>query len=210
VEAAVAVGRVVAVRVVFEPVLDAAHAARRNSALDAVVSLLSGQVVQEDVMDPTTGIRLLSKGVVLDRAGIEALTLVRLDALRLEDLDLEFRLWGLLDDYRAGMNQAALAAGEVASWHPAVTGRGSYLVSVDAANVGICELDSLLSLEARELDRLYQRHVAGGERPVMTSLQMARQCDGIAVESGWGDGSYPVYWGVDAYGAPVRLVVEFL
>ena len=32
----------------------------------------------------------------------------------------------------------------------------------------------------------------------------------IVVSSGYGDGSYPCYWGLDAQGKPVSLVVDFL
>lgn len=33
---------------------------------------------------------------------------------------------------------------------------------------------------------------------------------GVAAESGHGDGSYPVYWGVDETGEIVQLAVDFL
>jgi hypothetical protein len=29
------------------------------------------------------------------------------------------------------------------------------------------------------------------------------------VDSGWGDGGYPVYWGIDASGKPAVLLVDF-
>lgn len=33
---------------------------------------------------------------------------------------------------------------------------------------------------------------------------------GVATESGYGDGGYPVLWGVDDDGAVVQLVVDFM
>lgn len=41
-------------------------------------------------------------------------------------------------------------------------------------------------------------------------LSLARANDAVISDSGFGDGGYPVYWGVDGSDRLVVLVVEFM
>lgn len=47
------------------------------------------------------------------------------------------------------------------------------------------------------------------ERPAAAEFSLTGTNVGFACESGWGDGSYPVYWGLDAQGQTAQLVVDF-
>lgn len=55
----------------------------------------------------------------------------------------------------------------------------------------------------------FQRFSAA-ERLAAIEVPLGGADVGIAVDSGNGDGSYPVYWGVDAEGRVAQLVVGFM
>lgn len=55
----------------------------------------------------------------------------------------------------------------------------------------------------------FQRFSAA-ERPAAIEVPLGGADVGIAVDSGYGDGGYPVYWGVDAEGRVAQLVVGFM
>ncbi|HVY45567.1 MAG TPA: DUF4241 domain-containing protein [Minicystis sp.] len=71
---------------------------------------------------------------------------------------------------------------------------------------------AFVELEARDHERLYQTHVVEhDERPNAHVFSLREGAPDSAVSSsGYGDGSYPVYWGIGAEGELVELVVDFL
>jgi hypothetical protein len=103
----------------------------------------------------------------------------------------------------------------VAAWHPAVDSEGGHVIGVDAANVAICDAAAFAAMNARKREPLYAQVVDpdGSGRYEMrpaTFVALTGENDGVVVESGWGDGAYPAYFGVDASGAPAIFMVDFL
>lgn len=112
-----------------------------------------------------------------------------------------------------GENLAArvkLSDRPVASWHPAQTTQGSCVIDVDAGNAAIFDVAAILGVKARDKDRAFDSfaHRVQGSTSMMLSLSSPN--DAAIVESGDGDGGYPMYWGVDASGCPAILLIEFL
>lgn len=99
---------------------------------------------------------------------------------------------------------------KVAAWHPADMGDGGHGVGVDAGNVSIMDLAAIMTLNARDKDRAFDVYAGEEQRPCARMMSLVGTNDAVIADSGWGDGRYPVYWGVDANGKPVVLLVDFL
>lgn len=97
----------------------------------------------------------------------------------------------------------------VAKWHPADMGDGGHVVGVDAGNVAIMDVAAIMTLNARDKERAFELYAQADQRPNAQMLSLVGTNDTVVVDSGWGDGAYPVYWGVDANDAPVVLLVDF-
>jgi hypothetical protein len=103
----------------------------------------------------------------------------------------------------------------VAEWRRADRADDSgHVVAVDYRNVSICDLESLLGCDTQTVERLFSHAVDGllQSGAVLLPLTGERGVapEAVAASSGWGDGEYPVYWGVSEYGYPVELLVDFL
>ena len=101
------------------------------------------------------------------------------------------------------------SAQEVVKWHPADMGDGGHVVGVDAGNVAIMDVAAIMTLNARDKERTLERYTEACQRPRSLMLSLVGTNDTVIADSGWGDGSYPVYWGVDANDKPVVLLVDF-
>ncbi len=97
----------------------------------------------------------------------------------------------------------------VVRWHPADMGDGGHGIGVDAGDVAIMDLTALMALKLRDKERAFESY-GRGRSPKATMLSLVETNDTTIADSGWGDGRYPVYWGIDADGKPVMLVVDFL
>lgn len=98
----------------------------------------------------------------------------------------------------------------VVKWHPADMGEdGGHVIGVDAGNAAIMDVSAIAKLNARDKERKFERYTYAAERPRSLMLSLAAANDTVVVDSGWGDGRYPVYWGVDAHGKPAVLLVDF-
>jgi hypothetical protein len=99
-------------------------------------------------------------------------------------------------------------------WHPATDiegGEGG--IGVDAGNVAIFDLGAVIhsSTHAHEQLTMSLFSSVGGDADVMAEmLSLAAENDGVAVESGPGDGEYPCLWGVDAQGELATLQIDFV
>lgn len=100
----------------------------------------------------------------------------------------------------------------VVAWHPADLGDDNHVIGVDAANVAIFDVVSFTKIDAWTRERLYETHVVEGGNPFASvfALQPGGATDCALATSGYGDGAYPCFWGVDARGGIARLVVDFL
>ncbi|MCU0655079.1 MAG: DUF4241 domain-containing protein [Polyangiaceae bacterium] len=107
---------------------------------------------------------------------------------------------------------------QVADWHLAEVSQGGHEVGVNAGNVAIFDLSSVVTLKARTVDHIYDQHVLQvTERPNAHLFSLAQHegadpaiLDAVVVDSGNGDGSYPMHWGVNAEGKPVVLMITFI
>jgi hypothetical protein len=99
---------------------------------------------------------------------------------------------------------------QVVKWHPADLGadRG-HVIGVDAGNAGILDVSALQTLNARDKQRKFDAYTYAAGRPRSLMLSLVGTNDAVVVDSGWGDGGYPVYWGIDASGKPAVLLVDF-
>lgn len=99
------------------------------------------------------------------------------------------------------------------AWHPAPAagcGPDEYGVGVDAANVAIFDVASLVRLTKEDHERVHEELASCEEEPQVLLASMSEENDCVIVESGYGDGVYPCYWGVDADGVVTVLQVEFI
>lgn len=85
----------------------------------------------------------------------------------------------------------------------------SYVVGVDAGNVAIMDLDAVLAVKARNKERAFEAYAENAERRY-SMLSLAGSNDAVISDSGFGDGGYPVYWGVGEDCRPAVVVVEFM
>jgi hypothetical protein len=99
---------------------------------------------------------------------------------------------------------------KVAKWHPAdMNDDGGHVVGVDAGNVAVMDLAAIMTLNARDKERAFDIYERACQRPRSQMLSLIGTNDTVIADSGWGDGTYPVYWGVDGDGKPAVLVVDF-
>jgi hypothetical protein len=98
----------------------------------------------------------------------------------------------------------------VVKWHPADMGEsGGHVIGVDAGNAAIMDLAAIATLNARDKERIFDLYARASGRPRSLMLSLVGANDTVVADSGWGDGSYPVYWGVDAHQQPAVLLVDF-
>lgn len=97
-------------------------------------------------------------------------------------------------------------------WLPADHNCGSsanYVVGVDAGNVAIMDLAAIMAVKSRDKERAFEAYT-DNRAPRCSMLALVQPDDTVISDSGWGDGGYPVYWGVDVNRRPVVLVVDFM
>ena len=99
---------------------------------------------------------------------------------------------------------------EVVSWHPADDAGGGHVMGVDAGNIALLDAAGLVSLTVRRKESLYDDWARSEDHPATQLLALAPAHDGVIAASGFGDGAYPAYWGLDAEGEPAVLLVDFL
>lgn len=103
-----------------------------------------------------------------------------------------------------------LSGAPTVSWHPAEFTDGTRGVGVDAGNVALLDAGSLVNAQAERIEELFQEHtpLLLGAPGTMFGLT-GETVDAAMVPSGYGDGSYPCYWGMAADGSLTALVVDF-
>ncbi|WP_185262802.1 DUF4241 domain-containing protein [Pseudarthrobacter sp. NBSH8] len=103
-----------------------------------------------------------------------------------------------------------LSEAPAVSWHPAEFTDGTHGVGVDAGNVALLDVGSLVECQAQRIEAMFQEHM---ERLMETPGTMfgltGEVVDAVMVSSGYGDGTYPCYWGLAADGSLTSLVVDF-
>jgi len=96
------------------------------------------------------------------------------------------------------------------SWHPSEFTDGTHEVGVDAGNVALVDFGALVECQAQRVEAMYQEHVGRlMETPGAMFSLAGGVADAVMVTSGYGDGTYPCYWGLAADGSLTSLVVDF-
>lgn len=98
---------------------------------------------------------------------------------------------------------------EPVAWHPASIPGSGHVIGVDAGCVCVVDYPAYAAMPRRTKASVF-KEFAAGQRPVAVELPLGADDTGIAVDSGYGDGSYPVYWGTDAEGRVAQLVIDFM
>jgi hypothetical protein len=95
------------------------------------------------------------------------------------------------------------------AWHPASRVDSGNIVGVDAGCVCIVDYPAYAQMTPRTKAAAYDdfQRVPG---PAVMDVPLGGGEVGIAADSGHGDGSCPVFWGVDSDGVVAQLVVDFL
>lgn len=95
------------------------------------------------------------------------------------------------------------------SWNLANrVGEESDTVGVDNGCICIVDFAAYSAMTPRDKNIAYKAFDEA-TRPAVTQFPLEGSNVGFACDSGWGDGSYPVYWGLDAHGHIAQLVVDF-
>ncbi len=97
----------------------------------------------------------------------------------------------------------------VARYAPASTLEGGFVLPVDAGNLAVLDATVLAGLAARDKERAFSAYASLAERPAVHWLDFGHPHGGVVVDSGWGDGAYPVYWGLDHDDRVLALYLDF-
>jgi hypothetical protein len=97
----------------------------------------------------------------------------------------------------------------VVTWHAAKMGDGGNSAGVDAGNVAITDTSAVLTVNGRHVERTFEKFGESAGFANAQMLSLANPNDAVISNSGFGDGSYPVYWGADASGKPAVLLIDF-
>lgn len=97
-----------------------------------------------------------------------------------------------------------------ASWHPASPPDTGHVISVDAGCVCVVDYAGYAGMTERAKERVYDKFTKLEGPAAASEFKVGRKNVGIACESGYGDGGYPAYWGVDSQGRIAQLVIDFL
>ena len=100
---------------------------------------------------------------------------------------------------------------DVAAWKAAATIRGKHYSPVDLGTAAVFDMAAFINMTRSHKQQLFLDHNLGAaSRPSACLVSMQDEHDGLVVASGSGDAGYPSYWGIDAAGQVVSLVVDFL
>ena len=92
-------------------------------------------------------------------------------------------------------------------WYAAKTPEGTGIYGVDAGNLAIMDVGGLLELTHLEKEILYETWIRTCQ-PALLSMKTDNDC--VITPSGFGDGAYPAFWGVDASDEVVSLFIDFM
>jgi hypothetical protein len=95
-----------------------------------------------------------------------------------------------------------------ARWvHAARVGSDNQVI-VDAGNVVVLDFTTMPLCRNERIEELYQDHLMATKGDVFSIA--GGPDDAVMVQAGYGDGAYPVYWGVAKDGTITELLVDFL
>jgi len=92
-------------------------------------------------------------------------------------------------------------------WYAANTPSGNGVYGVDAGNLAIFDVSNLMGLNRIQKDKIFNTWCLSG-KPKLVS--MTGQDDCVISTSGFGDGAYPAYWGVNEQEEVISLYIDFM
>lgn len=97
------------------------------------------------------------------------------------------------------------------TWYAAMSAhRHGHVIGVDAGNVAFIDLGALTEVTVGEKEEVFAEYASLPTAPAVMVADLAGHPSAVAiVESGYGDGGYPVVWGVADDGTPAEVVVDF-
>ncbi|MFT3861124.1 DUF4241 domain-containing protein [Micropruina sp.] len=95
------------------------------------------------------------------------------------------------------------------SWHPARLPDSGHVFSVDAGCACVADYAAYASMTPRDKAALHGDFIAD-QRPAAREFPLGKSDVGVVFDSGFGDGGYPAYWGMDTQRRVTQLVIDFL
>jgi len=92
-------------------------------------------------------------------------------------------------------------------WYAANTPSGNGVYGVDAGNLAIFDVANLLELNHLKKEKLFNDWSVSATPKL---LSMTEQDDCVITTSGFGDGAYPAFWGVNDREEVVSLYIDFM
>ncbi|MDO8331206.1 MAG: DUF4241 domain-containing protein [Fluviicoccus sp.] len=92
-------------------------------------------------------------------------------------------------------------------WYAANTPSGNGVYGVDAGNLAIFDVGNLMGLSRIKKGRIFNKWCLSGKPEL---LSMTGEDDCVISTSGFGDGAYPAFWGVNAEDEVVSLYIDFM
>lgn len=92
-------------------------------------------------------------------------------------------------------------------WYAANTPSGNGVYGVDAGNLAIFDVSNLMSLSRIEKEKIFNEWCLSG-KPELVSMTGKEDC--VISTSGFGDGAYPAFWGVNDRDELVSLYIDFM
>lgn len=92
-------------------------------------------------------------------------------------------------------------------WYAANTPSGNGVYGVDAGNLAIFDVGNLMGLSRIKKERIFNEWSLNG-KPELVSMVDEDDC--VISTSGFGDGAYPAFWGVNAQDEVISLYIDFM
>lgn len=184
-----------------------------EAGLDGEALFSNGRLAE--VQGQTSVIEVRRVGTLKVKSGILVVGDLAYDSTILQPLSLrilpgEYPIEVSVAFERVAAMRLRVSDQPVVRWHPADGGGYGHVVGVDAGNVFISDVDALSAVTTRHKDAEFDKLANDPEMAGALTLHLSEPDDAVVARSGYGDGAYPVYWGLDAAGEPAVLLVDML
>lgn len=112
-----------------------------------------------------------------------------------------------IHDRVAGIRVKFTDSEEPIKWYAANTPSGNGVYDVDAGNLAIFDVSKLLGLNRIKKEKIFNEWSESG-KPEIVSMTGTNDC--VISTSGFGDGAYPAYWGVNKQDEVLSLYIDFM
>lgn len=112
-----------------------------------------------------------------------------------------------IHDRVAGIRVKFSESEKPVKWHAANTPSGNGVYGVDAGNLAIFDVSNLFGLSRIEKDRIFNDWCLSDKPDLLT---MTEPNDCVISSSGFGDGAYPAFWGLNELDEVISLYIDFM